>query len=82
MLIPALALTALLAAAPAKNILANIAANTAAKTAAKVALPALPVAWTSAVGGGFRFADGLHAALRANDTRAATVLLALNEIGE
>ena len=90
MLIPALALTALLAAAPAKNIVANIVANpvanpvanTVAKTAAKVALPALPAAWTTAVGAGFRFADGLHAALRANDTRAATVLLALNEIGE
>jgi hypothetical protein len=78
MLIPALALTALLAAPPAKTALANTAAN----AAAKIALPAVPAAWTTAVGGGFRFVDGLHAALRANDTRAATVLLPVGELGE
>ncbi len=78
MLINALALAALLAAPPAKTIPANTAAN----APAKVALPAVPAAWVSTVGGGFRFVDGLHAALRANDTRAATVLLPVGELGE
>jgi hypothetical protein len=97
MLIPALATAALLHAsilslptALSAPVDARMSAKPAAPAApatsggkpARVAAPALPAEWVVPTAGGFRMADGLHAALRAHDAAEATLVVPVAEIGE
>jgi hypothetical protein len=43
--------------------------------------PSLPAAWTAPAVGGFRFADGLHAAIVARDLQSAVVEVPVADIG-
>jgi hypothetical protein len=71
MLTSVLALGLAFAAPPAKTV-APLAAPT----------PVLPTRWVEPAAAGFRFADGLHAALQSNDVQAASLTVGLPGHGD
>ncbi|MFM1804296.1 MAG: hypothetical protein RL136_1175 [Planctomycetota bacterium] len=46
------------------------------------AMPALPSAWVTPVGAGFRFAEGLHAAIAAHDVRDTVIVVPIEGVGD